>query len=96
MVTTVSLPNQRTNVSLIIRNQPTLNEDIERIPLFVIEDSRPNDDIPELTVMHLENTTGYESLSPDEIEHLIITIESKVDSIQHSVTGDQLSIGIEN
>ena len=82
----------------MIKNQPISNDNIERISQFIIDDiqNQPDSDIPELIGMYLENTTGCESLSSDEIEHLIITIESKVDSIQHSVTGDQLSIGIEN
>jgi hypothetical protein len=63
--------------------------DIERIALFVIEDTQsPDDDIPELIGMYLENTAGCESLSQDEIEHLIITIESKVNEIQQLTKGD--------
>jgi hypothetical protein len=61
--------------------------DIERIALFVIEDIQSKDsDIPELIGMYLENTAGCESLSEDEIEHLIITIN---DVIQQTTKGDQ-------
>ena len=64
--------------------------DIERTALFVIEDIQDSDDdIPELIGVYLENTAGCESLSDCEIEHLIITIESKVDEIQQLAKGDQ-------
>ena len=58
--------------------------DIERIALFVTEDiqSSKDFDAPELIGMYLENIPGLESLSKDEIENLIITIESKVNEIQ--------------
>ena len=74
---------------------PMINEtisayNIERIALFVIEDFQtPESDIPELIGMYLENTAGCESLCEQEIEHLIITIESKVDEIQQTNKGDQ-------
>jgi hypothetical protein len=73
---------------------PMINEtisvyDIERIALSVSDDSQPDEDIPELIGMYLENTAGCESLSQDEIEHLIITIESKVNEIQRTTKGDQ-------
>ena len=64
--------------------------DIERIALFVIEDIQSSDSgIPELIGMYLENTSGSENFSEDEIEHLIITIESKVNEIQQLAKGDQ-------
>ena len=62
--------------------------DIERIALFVVEDIQPDDDIPELIGMYLENIPGCESLSEDEIEHLIIIIEYKVDEIQQTTKGE--------
>ena len=62
--------------------------DIERIALFVTEDIQPDDDIPELIGLYLENIPGCESLSADEIEHLVITIESKVNQIQQLTKGD--------
>ena len=75
----------------MIKNQTISEYDIERIALFVIEDiqNQADSDIPELIGMYLENTAGCESLSEDEIEHLIITIESKVGEIQQLVKGDQ-------
>ena len=66
--------------------------DIERIVLFVhedIQDSNNFRDNSELIGMYLENIAGCDSLSEDEIEHLIITIESKVDEIQQIAKGDQ-------
>ncbi len=64
--------------------------DIERIALFVIEDIQTSDsDISELIGTYLENTAGCEPLSDNEIEHLIITIESKVHEIQQTTKGDQ-------
>ena len=65
--------------------------DIERMALFVIEDIQTSEDefdTNELTGMYLENIPGCESLPEDEIEHLIITIESKVNEIQQT-KGDQ-------
>ena len=63
--------------------------DIEQMSLFVIEDIQPDDDIPEIIGIYLENIPGLESLNQDEIEHLIITIESKVNEIQQTTKGDQ-------
>jgi hypothetical protein len=63
--------------------------DIERIALYVSDDLQPGDDTLELIGMYLENTAGCESLSPAEIEHLIITIELKVDELQQSNIGVQ-------
>jgi hypothetical protein len=63
--------------------------DIERIALSVSDDLQPGDDTLELIGMYLENIAGCESLSEDEIEHLIITIESKVGVIQQLAKGDQ-------
>jgi hypothetical protein len=62
--------------------------DIERIALSVSDDLQPGDDTLELIGMYLENIAGCESLSEDEIEHLIITIESKVGVIQQLAKGD--------
>ena len=76
----------------MIKNQPISNDDIKRISQFVIEDIQTQDehDIPELIGMYLENISGVETLSPEAVENLIITIESKVDSIrQQSTKGDQ-------
>ena len=73
----------------MIKNQPISSHDIERIAQFVIEDSQTQDDTTELIGVYLENTAGCESLSSDEIEHLIITIESKVDEIQQLAKGDK-------
>jgi hypothetical protein len=73
----------------MIKNQPITAYDIERIALSVSDDLQPGDDTLELIGMYLENIAGCESLSEDEIEHLIITIESKVGVIQQLAKGDQ-------
>jgi len=91
-------PNNNSTVVLNLKRDdaaPMIKEtisayDIERIALFVIEDIQSSDSgIPELIGMYLENIPGLESLSEDEIEHLIITIESKVNEIQQTNKGDQ-------
>ncbi len=67
----------------------TISEfDIKRLIQFVIDDSPSPDDIPELIGMFLENTSGMENLSQNEIEELITTIESKVNKLQQTTKGD--------
>jgi hypothetical protein len=73
----------------MIKNQTISAYDIERIALSVSDDLQPSEDILELIGMYLENISGCESLSEDEIEHLIITIKSKVGVIQQTTKGDQ-------
>jgi hypothetical protein len=47
------------------------------------------EDVIELIWMYIENYLGVELLSDSAVEQLIITTESKVDSIQQSTKGDQ-------
>jgi hypothetical protein len=70
------------------QNQSISSDDVERIALAVIEDIQFKD-VVELIWMYIENYSGVELLSDSAVEQLIITTESKVDSIQQSTKGDQ-------
>jgi hypothetical protein len=69
----------------MIKNQSISSDDIERIALAVIENIQ-FEDVIELIWMCIENYSGVELLPDSEVEQLIITIESKVDSIKQSRT----------
>jgi hypothetical protein len=70
----------------MIKNQSISSDDVERIALAIIEDIQ-FEDVIELILMYIENYSGVELLPDSEVEQLIITIESKVDSIQQSTKG---------
>jgi hypothetical protein len=84
----VVLVRVRDDCGDMIKNQSISSDDIERIALAVIEDIQ-FEDVIELIWMYIENYLGVELLSDSAVEQLIITTESKVDSIQQSTKGDQ-------